>query len=182
MENKLGEIQKKLKAPKNQRNGYGGFNYRSAEDILEAYKKVAEDTVLILDDEVLQIGERYYIKATAKLILGDKEIGTATAYAREPLSKKGMDESQVTGATSSYARKYALNGLFAIDDSKDSDFSKEDIKKIEEMEKHESEIDMIDNLDDLKTYWEKNKGVGKELVALLSKRKYQLTPKKNEDS
>lgn len=184
MENKkiiveLNRIQKELKAPKNQKNNFGNFNYRSAEDILEAYKKIAGETILILKDEILQTGERYYIKATATLKLGEENI-RSVAFAREPLSKKGMDESQITGATSSYARKYALNGLLAIDDSKDSDFTKEDIKNIEEMEKHETEIDMIDNLEDLKKYWEEHKGLGKEFAGLINKKKYQLTPKKDE--
>lgn len=115
-------IQSKLNAPKNQVNSFGGFNYRSAEDILEAVKPLLkrEGCILLLSDEVVNIGERYYVKATATLQKDDKEI-SVTAYARESAEKKGMDSSQVTGSTSSYARKYALNGLFAIDDGKDAD-------------------------------------------------------------
>lgn len=118
----LKKIQQKLKAPKNQRNSFGGYNYRSCEDILEAAKPLLdqENAMLLLSDELVQIGERYYVKATAKFIEGDNTIET-TAYAREAEVKKGMDDSQITGTASSYARKYALNGLFLIDDTKDAD-------------------------------------------------------------
>lgn len=117
---KLSEIQNKLKAPKNQRNEFGGYNYRSCEDILEAVKPLLGDACLTVSDDIVLIGDRFYIKATAKLSLGGETIENS-AFAREPLAKKGMDEAQITGATSSYARKYALNGLFAIDDNKDAD-------------------------------------------------------------
>lgn len=116
----LSDIQQKLKAPKNQKNTFGGYNYRSCEDILEAVKPLLGEACLTISDDIVQIGDRFYIKAVAKLSLGDESIENA-AFAREPLAKKGMDEAQVTGATSSYARKYALNGLFAIDDTKDAD-------------------------------------------------------------
>ncbi|HAY0539072.1 TPA: ERF family protein [Escherichia coli] len=117
---KLWLIQQKLKAPKSQRNSYGGYNYRSAEDILEAIKPLLEGITLTLNDEVVLIGDRYYIKATAILSDGEDEI-TATAFAREEKEQKGMSAGQLTGATSSYARKYCLNGLFCIDDAKDLD-------------------------------------------------------------
>lgn len=119
---KLMKIQQELKAPKGQYNNFGNYSYRSCEDILEAVKPLLlrEKLVLKLSDELVQIGERYYIKATAKLIDENGEIENI-AYAREEESKKGMDGSQITGASSSYARKYALNGLFLIDDVKDSD-------------------------------------------------------------
>lgn len=117
---KLAEIQAQLKAPKNQRNSFGGYNYRSCEDILEAVKPLLGDACLTISDDIILIGDRFYIKATAKISLGDESVENS-AFAREPLAKKGMDEAQITGATSSYARKYALNGLFAIDDTKDSD-------------------------------------------------------------
>lgn len=122
MNNKLLKIQSQLKAPKNQMNAFGGYNYRSCEDIFEAVKPLLEkeNLVLRLTDELVNIGERYYIKATAILTDGNETIEN-TAYAREEESKKGMDGSQITGASSSYARKYALNGLFLIDDVKDSD-------------------------------------------------------------
>lgn len=118
--NKLAEIQQSLKAPKGQLNSFGGYKYRSCEDILEAVKPLLGDFFLAITDEVVNIGNRYYVKATA-VLKNDKEEYLTTAYAREPEIKKGMDESQITGAASSYARKYALNGLFAIDDTKDAD-------------------------------------------------------------
>lgn len=118
----VGDIQHKLKAPKGQYNSFGKYNYRSCEDILEGVKPLLKEhnLALLIDDEIVQIGERYYVKATAKITDG-REIVSATAYAREPDTKKGMDESQITGATSSYARKYALNALLCIDDTKDAD-------------------------------------------------------------
>ena len=121
---KLMNIQTKLKAPKSQRNNFGNYNYRSCEDILEVVKPLLDEfkVALTIKDEIVLIGERYYIKATATLIDIDTGDTTETsAYARESAEKRGMDSSQVTGATSSYARKYALNGLFAIDDNKDAD-------------------------------------------------------------
>ena len=123
--NKLQEVQTKLKASKNQYNEFGNFMYRSVEDILEAVKPILAEfaCAILLTDELVQIGERYYIKSTAHFSDGDKDI-SVSAYAREPLSKKGMDESQITGSTSSYARKHALNGLLAIDDTKDPDSEK----------------------------------------------------------
>ncbi|WP_198587304.1 ERF family protein [Escherichia coli] len=117
---KLWTIQQTLNAPKNQRNNFGGYNYRSAEDILEAVKPLLQNITLTVSDEIVLIGNRYYVKATATLSDGEDVIAV-TAYAREEESKKGMDASQLTGATSSYARKYALNGLFCIDDAKDPD-------------------------------------------------------------
>ncbi|MHZ06960.1 recombinase [Escherichia coli] len=117
---KLWTIQQTLNAPKNQRNNFGGYNYRSAEDILEAVKPLLQNITLTVSDEIVLIGNRYYVKATATLSDGEDVIAV-TAYAREEESKKGMDASQLTGATSSYARKYALNGLFCIDDARDPD-------------------------------------------------------------
>ena len=116
---KLSEIQQKLKAPKGQFNSFGKYKYRSCEDILESVKPLLEDASLTLSDEIVMIGNRYYVKATASFINGT--ITECVAYAREPENKKGMDESQITGTASSYARKYALNGLFCIDDAKDAD-------------------------------------------------------------
>ena len=121
---KLSNIQNELKCNKNQYNSFGKYKYRSCEDILEAVKPICakHKATLVVSDELKYIGERYYIEATAELI--DIEDGSRvqnTAYAREEETKKGMDGSQITGASSSYARKYALNGLFLIDDVKDSD-------------------------------------------------------------
>ena len=121
---KLVEVQNKLKAPKSQFNKFGNYAYRNCEDILEALKPILAEVkaVVNISDEVVLVGERYYIKATVKFIDAETgEIVEASAMAREEESKKGMDSSQLTGSTSSYARKYALNGLFAIDDTKDSD-------------------------------------------------------------
>ena len=118
---KVNELIKQLRAAKTQRNDFGKYNYRSCEDILEAVKPLLPEGYIInITDEITMIGDRYYVKATAA-IMGDDNHLESVAYAREPESKKGMDESQITGAASSYARKYALNGLLCIDDSKDPD-------------------------------------------------------------
>ena len=132
-------LQNELKAPKSQMNKFGGYKYRNNEDILEAVKPLLlkYDFTLVLSDDVVLIGERYYVKVTAKLI--DTTTGEwieNSALAREEESKKGMDASQITGASSSYARKYALNGLFAIDDTKDSDTTNDgkiDTPKVNEL-------------------------------------------------
>ena len=119
---KLIKVQSELKAPKGQKNTFGNYNYRSAEDILEAVKPLLSEQGLLMTitDIIEQVGERYYIQA--KVILTDGEDTVeVTGYARESLNKKGMDDSQITGTASSYARKYAMNGLFLIDDTKDSD-------------------------------------------------------------
>lgn len=116
-------IQSKLKAPKGNYNSFGKYKYRSAEDILEAVKPLLneENCILTLSDEIVQVGDRYYIKATCTLVNSDGQIVETSALAREEDTKKGMDASQITGTASSYARKYALNGLFCIDDTKDAD-------------------------------------------------------------
>lgn len=121
---KLVKVQTELKAPKNQRNNFGGYNYRSCEDILEAVKPILKENglTLILKDDIVNIGERYYIVAIAELIDTETSEKIITqAQARESETKKGMDDSQITGTASSYARKYCLNGLFLIDDTKDAD-------------------------------------------------------------
>lgn len=129
---KLTRIQTEIKAPKNLYNSYGEFNYRNAEGICEAVKPYLqrEKCCLTLSDTIVEAGGRVYVKATA--MLKDNEDGdfeTVTAYAREPDSKKGMDAAQITGATSSYARKYALNGLFLLDDAKDPDSDEYRVEK-----------------------------------------------------
>lgn len=121
---KLLQVQSRLSAPKNQYNSFGKYNYRNCEDIQEAAKPLLKEVsaILVVGDELIQIADRFYIKATARFV--DCESGeevSNTAFAREEAEKKGMDASQVTGSTSSYARKYALNGLFCIDDVKDAD-------------------------------------------------------------
>lgn len=119
---KLSRVQQRLEAPKNQYNEFGNFNYRSAEDIFEAVKPILaeEGLVLTVSDEMVAIGDRYYVKATATVSDGESEV-SVSAFAREDESRAGMSDSQLTGCCSSYARKYALNGLFCIDDGKDSD-------------------------------------------------------------
>jgi hypothetical protein len=116
-------IQSELKAPKGQYNSFGKYNYRSCEDIVEAVKPILAKYKyhLTMSDEVVCAGNRVYIKATCRVMEADKVIAESTALAREAEAKKGMDDSQITGTASSYARKYALNGLFAIDDTKDAD-------------------------------------------------------------
>ena len=143
---KLMNIQKELKAPKSQYNSFGKYKYRSCEDILESVKPLLEKykVTIILSDKLEQIGERYYIRAKAILI--DTESNNSienTAYAREEETKKGMDGSQITGTSSSYARKYALNGLLLIDDTKDADtdeFAKENNKGKTKEEPKEKKI------------------------------------------
>ena len=123
---KLMHIQGELKAPKSNFNSFGKYHYRSTEDILEGLKPLLKEykATLTIADDIIQVGDRYYVKATATLIdTAEGESISAVAYAREDENKKGMDTAQVTGSTSSYARKYALNGLFAIDDTKDSDYT-----------------------------------------------------------
>lgn len=127
MENKtltqhLAELQQELNAPKNLHNSFGGYNYRSNESILEALKPLLKERGILLtqSDEMVAVGDRLYVKASS--VLSDKENSiVVTAYAREEESKKGMDAAQITGAASSYARKYSLNGMFLIDDAKDAD-------------------------------------------------------------
>jgi hypothetical protein len=118
----LSAIQTELSAPKGQFNKFGGYAYRSCEDILEALKPLLKKhkACMTISDDIVMVGDRVYVKATATLTAEEESI-TATAFAREAEDKKGMDSAQVTGSTSSYARKYALNGLFAIDDNKDPD-------------------------------------------------------------
>jgi hypothetical protein len=117
---KLASIQQTLKAPKGQVNTFGKYKYRSCEDILEAVKPLLGDLVLTISDDIVEVGGRVYVKATVSIYSGSGTLST-TAFARESETKKGMDDSQITGSASSYARKYALNGLFCIDDTKDAD-------------------------------------------------------------
>ena len=120
---KVQEIQTHLKAPKNLYNSFGKYKYRNAEGICEAVKPLLAEhgLILTLSDEIVAVGERYYVKATATLYSAEDEKISVSAFAREAATKKGMDDSQITGTASSYARKYALNGLFLLDDTKDAD-------------------------------------------------------------
>ena len=171
----LMRIQQRLKAPKNQRNSFGNYNYRSCEDILEAVKPLLEqeDATLILSDELVQVGDRYYVKATAQFVHGENTIET-TAFAREAETKKGMDDSQITGTASSYSRKYALNGLFLIDDTKDADTDeyakntkRESSNKINFREIREK-LTEIDDIDELNKYWFSLKLTDKQAEVLKS--------------
>lgn len=126
------EIQNKLKAPKGQYNSFGKYKYRSAEDILEAVKPLLYELkcTLTLSDDIVSVGNRIYVKAIATLTNEAGEFHEVKAFAREDETKKGMDGSQITGASSSYARKYALNGLFCIDDTKDADAQGDDAEAL----------------------------------------------------
>ena len=146
---KLIKIQEELKAPKNQFNKFGNYKYRSCEDILEAVKPLLAkyDCWMTISDDVVEMGGRVYIKATA--MIHDCETGEEvvnTAFARESESKKGMDDSQITGSTSSYARKYALNGLFLIDDTRDADATNTHGKTEKDVENEEKNQKMIESV------------------------------------
>lgn len=160
---RLIKIQTNLKAPKNQFNKFGGYNYRSCEDILNAVKPYLEELklALVISDDLTQIGDRYYIKATAQLFTEEGQLlARTTAFAREEENKKGMDGSQVTGACSSYARKYALNALFAIDDVKDSDFTnthEKETKTTKKTDKKPNSVDDYNNEIDKQLEEEQNK-------------------------
>ena len=141
---KMQEIQTHLKAPKNLYNSFGKYNYRNAECICEAVKPLLAEhgLILTLSDELVAVGERYYVKATATICSNAEEKLSVSAFARESFDKKGMDDSQITGTASSYARKYALNGLFLLDDTKDADtdeYSNENNRKMEIVSKEQLE-------------------------------------------
>jgi len=141
----VAKIQRELKAPKNQYNSFGKYNYRSCEDILEGAKSHLGELVLTISDDVVLVGDRIYVKATATITNG-KESLSNSALAREALTKKGMDDSQITGTASSYARKYALNGLFCIDDSKDADHnapSEDDMSWVNAIKNNQTTLDAI---------------------------------------
>lgn len=144
---RLAKIQQELQVPKSNHNDYGNYDYRSAEDILEKVKPLLEEEglALLLTDELVLIGDRYYIKATVSLVdpKDNKVIAEAIGYAREPETKKGSDQSQITGASSSYARKYALTGLFLIGHSKDADsneYQKQTLGNIPDVETLQANI------------------------------------------
>ena len=174
----LSAIQSQLAVPKSQLNTFGKYKYRSCEDIIEAVKPLVakHNGSLVISDEIVQLGDRYYVKATSTLTVGD-EAASATAYAREPETKKGMDEAQITGATSSYARKYSLNGLLAIDDTKDADTQdNREPKKAAPEKKVEPDLDALTALGDatdmseLQAVWKslshaQRESVGKDRLA-----------------
>ena len=191
---RLINIQQKLKAPKNQKNTFGGYNFRSCEDILEAVKPLLAEQklALILSDEVINIdggfditdkdkamttSNRVYVKATARLFdETGKELISTSALAREEETKKGMDYAQLTGATSSYARKYALNGLFAIDDTKDADATNTHDKEVKTISKPKPvevnpDLDILEgikavsDISNLEKYYRANKDKVKDITA-----------------
>ena len=181
---KLINIQTELKAPKSQLNRFSNYRYRSAEDILEAVKPLLkkEGCYLNLTDEVVQIGDRYYVKATVSLVSGEKTV-SSTAYAREAQVKKGMDESQITGMASSYARKYALNGLFCIDDTRDADTMDNTAPALDKLEeKVIASVKAAKTHKDLETIWSEYEEIntGKLKMALVKKSK-ELTKKEKEN-
>jgi hypothetical protein len=157
----LARIQHELKAPKGQFNSFGKYKYRSCEDIVEAVKPIlaAGGCHLNLSDDVVAVGDRIYIKATASIYKGSELLGQSTAFAREPDDKKGMDASQITGTASSYARKYALNGLLAIDDNKDADTDEHTAQRNKPVKS--GKVDQIisqsihacTNIDELRAVW-----------------------------
>jgi hypothetical protein len=155
----LSAIQRELVAPKGQTNAFGGYKYRSCEDIMLAVKPLLAKAhaTLNVTDSVVMLGDRFYVKATATITFADDYIATATGFAREALSKKGMDEAQITGAASSYARKYALNGLLAIDDTKDADAKENSPKKEPKKDLDPKIIKSLadcDSLDKLREVWD----------------------------
>lgn len=188
----LQKIQERLIAPKGQFNAFGKYNYRSLEDICEALKPLLAEYEysLIITDEIVMIGNRYYVKASAALVdKPGKYIASNCAYAREAETKKGMDESQITGAASSYARKYALNGLFCIDDTKDADTAdntgktekKADKPKAIDLDGLKEQVDLCQTEEDLnnlmKTHQAAIKAASNQAaaVALFSARKKEVT-------
>lgn len=186
--NTLAEIQAKVKAPKGQFNSFGKYAYRSAEDILESVKQVVNPLgfSISLSDTIILVGDRFYVQATATLTNG-KETYTATAFAREEESKKGMDGSQVTGASSSYARKYALNGLFALDDTKDSDATnthgKEEVKPMSmNMQSWHDGLNACKTIEQLQALYRQKESIiiaNKEVLALFTAKKLSLTQNNN---
>lgn len=180
---KLQKIQFSLKAPKGQYNSFGKYHYRSCEDILEALKPLLKEysCTLIITDDIVMIGDRFYVKATATLSDGEESI-SISAFAREEETKKGSDGSQVTGASSSYARKYALNGMFCIDDTKDSDVTNvgQSVKpKTEEnpmMDMAMSDIRNAKTLDGLMSVWHNYQSLQSNAAfkALMTNKKKEL--------
>ena len=186
--NNLINIQSELRAPKMQFNNFGKYRYRSCEDILEALKILLKlyNCQLTLTDEIIEIGSRYYIRATATLIHGD-EVTSVTGWAREEEEKKGMDASQITGTASSYARKYALDGLFLIDDANDADtpayarvsYTKED-NNAAELQGAILQMQQADTLKDAYNVWDifsKKYGNDESFIKAKEEKKKQLTEK-----
>ena len=187
-------IQSGLKVPKKQRNHFGKYNFRSAEDILESVKPLLakEKCFLTISDELILVGDRYYIQATAMLTNSEGKVVQTTALAREEFEQKGMNSAQLTGSTSSYARKYALNGLFAIDDTKDDDFNNTHGKPVKtapqtppvvptfDIKDIQTKIDACKSVEDLMGIWADNKSLqaNDAFVKILTTKKRQLNENK----
>lgn len=184
----LAEIQAKLKAPKDKNNSFGGYNYRNCESILRAFKEIAPATAsLVMSDTVTMIGERLFLVATVKLMDDGKDVASATGAAMHALAKKGMDDAQITGACSSYARKYALCGLLAIDDSTDDPDGKDNRRATEDAAElaHEravtdaqATIESAVSLQDLQGVWKGLTGktqADKRVIAAKDARKAELS-------
>jgi hypothetical protein len=181
--NALAQIQSEVKAPKGQFNSFGKYKYRSAEDILESVKPIVNSKgfSISVSDTIMLVGDRYYIQAIATLTDG-KETYSATGYAREEESKKGMDGSQVTGAASSYARKYALNGLFALDDTKDADATnthgQEEKKPSMNLISWKQGIDACKTIEELRDLYKEKESIianNKEVMDLFNTKKLTFT-------
>lgn len=188
LKEKLMHVQSELKAPKGQYNSYGGYKYRSCEDILEAVKPLLKKyrVVIGLGDDIDQIGDRIYVRAVATLSDVDSTAQIKTsAYAREALTKKGIDESQITGSASSYARKYALNGLFAIDDTKDADADEQRREKDSRAKQQSEETLTKSEVADVRKYIKNKRGSEEQFCAAngikkleaLSRQKYNWVVK-----
>lgn len=193
----LSSIQRDLVCKKNQFNSFGNYSYRNCEDIMESVKPLLGETILILTDEVVNIGGDNYIKATAKIILNEKEV-VACGFARETKTRAKFDASQLTGSASSYARKYALNGLFLIDDNKDADSNeskkeqveKEKVAKAEDLKLKawsenyfllmSNKLASIDSLEELQKFWIKEKNGLNKLSKCLPDKLNDLNSIKNQ--
>ena len=166
--NELSRIQKELKAPKGQFNKFGNYKYRSCEDILEAVKPLLGNCCLTMSDEIILVGDRFYVKATAKLSLSNEDYIEVSAMARESENEKGMQSAQLSGSTSSYARKYALDGLLAIDDSKEIDSKTNDKEGLPDT--LIKAINEVKNKQELQELYKANKDdMSKELKAQFNK-------------
>lgn len=173
----LNKVQTELKAPKTQENKFGGYKYRSCEDILEALKELEakHSFCTLLSDEIMLVANRIYVKATAKFVCDKGEI-SVSAYAREAEAKKGMDEAQITGSASSYARKYALNGLFAIDDTKDADATNTHADEPKEGQKGKGAYMTPEQLSDLTQLCEVTRSDIEKLTAYYKVKSFSQVP------
>jgi hypothetical protein len=175
------QIQKELKAPKNQVNNFGKYKYRNCEDILESVKPLLNknNCLLTITDNVIEIGNVLIVNATATIMNEAKEIVSVSAQAGIDIHKKGMDVSQCFGSSSSYARKYALNGLFLIDDTKDADSNKVNTSYLEDWT---YQLNQCKNLEELQVFCKSNSPTDKNIIALFTNRKMELMSNKSEIS